>query len=240
MHTRRIRPDDGPLLRSIRLRALEGAPDAFGTTLAEALAYPEDAWDHRATECAASETTALFFVEDEGGAVGMAGGSFEDDDPAPALISMWVEPPARGHGGGEALIEAVTAWAREQGAARLHLWVKPDRLDYRVHTALRRPQDPREVVEVFADRQVGVDGRRLRHVADTPAERRRPCRDAEDLDRPTIHDLHADDRAHQRALPAAAGPKQSGHGTAGDIDGEVGQHEASAARDPQVSDHDRR
>lgn len=123
MRTRRIRPDDGPLLRSIRLRALEGAPDAFGTTLAEALAYPEDAWDHRAAECAAGDTTALFFAEDEGGVVGMAGGSFEDDDPAPALISMWVEPPARGHGGGEALIEAVAAWAREQGAARLHLWV---------------------------------------------------------------------------------------------------------------------
>ncbi len=36
---------------------------------------------------------------------------------------MWVAPSARGHGGGEALIEAVVAWVRSLGASRLQLWV---------------------------------------------------------------------------------------------------------------------
>lgn len=119
MRARRIRPDEGVLLRSVRLRALEGAPDAFGTTLAQALAYPDEAWGQRASECASSDAISLFFVEDGG----MAGGFFEAGDPMPPLISMWVEPEARGLGGAEALIEAVAAWARERGAARLQLWV---------------------------------------------------------------------------------------------------------------------
>lgn len=123
MRARRIRPDDGPLLRSIRLRALEGAPDAFGTTLAQAIAYPDNAWEQRASECASSNTTSLFFAEDDGVVAGMAGGGFEAGDPMPSLISMRVEPHARGRGGGEALAEAVAAWARERGAARLQLWV---------------------------------------------------------------------------------------------------------------------
>lgn len=36
---------------------------------------------------------------------------------------MWVAPTARGHGTGAALVEAVLAWAREIGAARVGLWV---------------------------------------------------------------------------------------------------------------------
>lgn len=123
MRARRIRPDEGAPLRSVRLRALEGAPDAFGTTLAQALAYPDDAWVRRASECAVSDTTSLFFAEESGVVVGMAGGFFEAGDPVPSLISMWVEPHARGRGGGEALVETVAAWAREQGATRLQLWV---------------------------------------------------------------------------------------------------------------------
>lgn len=123
LHARRIRPGEGALLRTIRLRALEGAPDAFGTTLAEALAYPDDAWGRRAAECASGDSAALFFLEDQDGIAGMAGGAHEADDPIPVLISMWVEPDTRGRGGGEALIKAVVSWAHAQGAARLQLWV---------------------------------------------------------------------------------------------------------------------
>lgn len=123
MHARRIRPGEGAVLRSIRLRALEGAPDAFGTTYAQALTYTDEAWEQRAAECAASHATSLFFAEVHGAVVGMAGGDFEADDPMPSLISMWVEPHARGFGGGQVLVEAVAAWALEQGASRLQLWV---------------------------------------------------------------------------------------------------------------------
>lgn len=67
--------------------------------------------------------TSLFFAEHEDMLVGMAGGFFEADDPVPSLISMWVEPQARGLGGAEALIEAVAGWARDCGATSLGLWV---------------------------------------------------------------------------------------------------------------------
>lgn len=36
--------DEGARLRSIRLRALQDAPDAFGTTFEEATAIPAEAW----------------------------------------------------------------------------------------------------------------------------------------------------------------------------------------------------
>jgi ribosomal protein S18 acetylase RimI-like enzyme len=39
------------------------------------------------------------------------------------LISMFVRPQARGRGVGEALIDAVTGWAREGDATSVHLWV---------------------------------------------------------------------------------------------------------------------
>lgn len=123
MRVHRIQPHEGERLRTVRLRALAGAPEAFGSTLAEALALPAEAWTRRARECADSPRTALFFAEYEGATVGLAGGYFEAGDPVPSLISMWVEPPVRGRGGGEALVEAVVAWAREAGAAALQLWV---------------------------------------------------------------------------------------------------------------------
>ena len=39
------------------------------------------------------------------------------------LVSMWVHPSARGRRVGEALVEAVVAWAVAGGAAQVHLWV---------------------------------------------------------------------------------------------------------------------
>ena len=67
MRVRRVTSEDWQALRDVRLRALADAPDAFGTTHAEALAQ---------------------------------------------VISMWVDPRARGAGVGRALLDAVVAWAR--------------------------------------------------------------------------------------------------------------------------------
>lgn len=125
MEIRRVRADEGPVLRAIRLRALAGAPDAFGTTLAQALAYTQQEWHARAARGAGADgDAAMFFAVEEGRPVGMAGGLVEPDPPGTVeLVSMWVDPPARGRGVGRALIEAVADWARGRGATRLHLWV---------------------------------------------------------------------------------------------------------------------
>ncbi len=123
MDVRRIRPDEGALLRSMRIRALEDAPTAFGSTIAQTLTYSMEVWEERALSNATSDTISGFFAEHGGEVVGLAGGFFEDRQDMPSLISMWVAPPARGTGVGEALIEAVVGWVRSLGATQMQLWV---------------------------------------------------------------------------------------------------------------------
>jgi GNAT superfamily N-acetyltransferase len=54
----------------------------------------------------------------------MAVGLVDGPDPSRlALVGMFVVPDARGRGIGQALVEAVTGWARTRGAAALCLWV---------------------------------------------------------------------------------------------------------------------
>jgi len=60
---RRIRADEGRLLRSLRLRSLEEAPEAFGQTLDEALARPDDEWVAQARQAAEGDRRAWFIAE---------------------------------------------------------------------------------------------------------------------------------------------------------------------------------
>jgi ribosomal protein S18 acetylase RimI-like enzyme len=59
-----------------------------------------------------------------GTVVGAATGAEFDAEPGVAhLYAMWVAPHARGVGVGGALVDAVVAWARDRGCARLVLSV---------------------------------------------------------------------------------------------------------------------
>ena len=100
-------------------------------------------------------------------------------------------------------------------------------------------QDAREEAEVLAHGQVAVDGRRLRHVADLAAQRLGARGVPEHLDAAARDTLHADDRANQRRLAAAARAEEARHGAGGDVAREVGQHVHAAALDVQVLDLDR-
>jgi len=112
----RLRPGDGLRLRALRFRALADAPEAFGSTLADAEARSADAWEAQARELPT-------FVWREGGVdLGMVRIAPHDRDRAFAyLISMWVAPEARGRGVGAALVDEVVAWARGRGLRRLYL-----------------------------------------------------------------------------------------------------------------------
>src|SRR5262245_51143656 len=123
LRIRRIRADEGPLLRSIRLQALAETPLAFGSTLAEELAYPDVLWHERAAGAAAGCDSATFVAERDRRWIGLATGRARDQGPEPLLVSMFVDGNARRTGVGRALVDEVTAWARACGATRLTLWV---------------------------------------------------------------------------------------------------------------------
>lgn len=111
--------DDWQLWRSLRLRALEEAPHAFGSRLADWKDAEEARWRQRLEIPGAVH----FIARSDGRAVGMASGIPTERTDAAELISMWVAPEARGRGVGDALVLAVVRWARARGARELHLGV---------------------------------------------------------------------------------------------------------------------
>lgn len=122
---RRIRPDDVYRYRDVRLRALEDAPAAFATTLAEANRIPAERWHDRARKAAdGPDATMYFAVDSEGGFEGMVAARRSTTASTTAeLISMWVAPQARRSGTGADLVHCVIDWAAESGYQRLELWV---------------------------------------------------------------------------------------------------------------------
>jgi RimJ/RimL family protein N-acetyltransferase len=116
---RRADLSDWRVWRELRLAALHDAPDAFGTTYAEASAREDDWWLEQW-----STPGARFLVEADGLAVGLCAVFVPaDPDRHPMLVSMWVGPEARGTGAAGALIDASLAWTREAGHSALVLGV---------------------------------------------------------------------------------------------------------------------
>ncbi|MCY0989278.1 GNAT family N-acetyltransferase [Nannocystis sp. ILAH1] len=112
----RLGAHEGERLRAVRLAALGDAPDAFGGTLAEAAVRPADDWRRQLVEL------ATFVAVVEGGDAGMVRAARHEVEPDTGeLLSMWVAPAARGRGVGDALVDAVVAWARAEGLRRLVL-----------------------------------------------------------------------------------------------------------------------
>jgi ribosomal protein S18 acetylase RimI-like enzyme len=116
MDIQHLSSDEGLRLRTIRLRALADAPDAFGSTYADVAARPLESWSQQLQEI------ATFVAVRDGEDVGLVRCASDAQHHDTAwLISMWVAPEARGQGVGGALIDAVVAYARSNGASRLLL-----------------------------------------------------------------------------------------------------------------------
>jgi len=114
----RVGPAAADRVRTVRLRALRDAPDAFWTTVEEEEARPVGAWGDRL----ARADVGAFLAVHRGCDVGLAWGEPHHDDPADAgVYGVWVDPAARGTGAGAALIGAVAAWASDRGHATLRL-----------------------------------------------------------------------------------------------------------------------
>lgn len=112
----RLNVGGGSRLRAIRLQALSEAPEAFGTTLTDACALPDNAWEQQLQQC----TTFVASVSDVD--VGLVRGGWNDQlSDSGYLFSLWVAPHVRRHGIGCRLIDDVIAWAKWEGLQRLIL-----------------------------------------------------------------------------------------------------------------------
>jgi ribosomal protein S18 acetylase RimI-like enzyme len=114
----RAAPGEWERVRRVRLRALADTPDAFGTTLAQDEARPDDQWRARL-----ADSHAATFVASAGGEdVGLVTGRpYEEVAGSAGLFGMWVAPSQRGRGIAGELVDAVVAWARASRFERVLL-----------------------------------------------------------------------------------------------------------------------
>ena len=104
------------------LSAIAQAPEAFKMTMAEALAHSDEEWRGIV---AVFETE--FVAIDGDKPVGMAGGvKHPESDGTLQLVSVFVEPEARGNGTSDRLVRSVVDWARDNNYREVRLWVLDD------------------------------------------------------------------------------------------------------------------
>lgn len=98
------------------MAALADTPSAFAKTFDEESAYPDDQWASTAESRSVGDEAVTFFAEVDDEVRGLVGGHRLNDAE---LVSMWVDPQARGTGVAEALVAAVIEWAD----GPVELWV---------------------------------------------------------------------------------------------------------------------
>lgn len=106
-----------------RLRALQDAPTAFGSTYAAESRWTDQEWLQRADRWSRDRSVA-FLALDSKLPCGIVGSFLDREEPSHAvLVSMWVAPSHRRSGVGRALVCAVVDWARTKDARVIHLTV---------------------------------------------------------------------------------------------------------------------
>jgi GNAT superfamily N-acetyltransferase len=111
-------PGEWQLVRDARLAALRDTPSAFASTYQREAAFTEADWRGRLSSSSATFLAYLPEVSPAG-----LSGALEHSPGTAELVSMWVSPAARGRGVGEALVAAVTDWAKTRDHTAVHLWV---------------------------------------------------------------------------------------------------------------------
>jgi ribosomal protein S18 acetylase RimI-like enzyme len=119
----RVTPENVLRFKEVRLRALQDAPLAFGSTYRREAALPDAEWRQRAEKWN-GKRSVLFLATDGSATCGMAGSHLHEQDGERAqLISMWTAASYRKQGIGRRLVGEVVEWARERQVRRLYLMV---------------------------------------------------------------------------------------------------------------------
>jgi GNAT superfamily N-acetyltransferase len=100
-----LRPGDGPRLRALRVQALKESPDAFGSTVADALRRTDTDWEEQV-----ANLPTFVWSENDADMEMVRVAPHMEDGRAGYLISLWVAPGARGRGIGAALANATSGW----------------------------------------------------------------------------------------------------------------------------------
>jgi L-threonylcarbamoyladenylate synthase len=135
----RLPPESWREYRALRLRALQDAPAAFGSTYAGSLTHPDSTWIERLQAAAGEESAWLRFARlrrgadrevlgeadlGEGTLVGMMGAFLDESDPSGQtafVVGVFVAPEARGRGVGRRLLESILGALRATGCT----WTSP-------------------------------------------------------------------------------------------------------------------
>jgi len=121
---RPVRAGEWRVWRDTRLRMLRDDSDYFSTRYEDMVREPEEAWRDWTEEAAEGQQKALFVAEEDGRWLGVVGAFVRVDPLEVQLISMWVDPEARGRGVALDLIRAVARWTQERRSTRVVLFVQ--------------------------------------------------------------------------------------------------------------------
>jgi ribosomal protein S18 acetylase RimI-like enzyme len=120
---RRVTRREVAAFKDTRLRALQEAPQAFGSTYAREVKFADEEWLAR-TERWNGEKGIGFLAMDGEVACGIAGSFLDEPDATRAvLVAMWTAPTHRRQGTGRLLVNEVLAWADSRKARVLRLMV---------------------------------------------------------------------------------------------------------------------
>ncbi len=118
-----VTPLNVVIFKAVRLRALQDAPHAFGSTYGKESQFADSEWLVR-VERMNGERGAGFLAMDGETACGIAGSFLDENDPTRAqLISMWTAPTYRQQGIGRLLVKEVLHWAYRRNARTMLLMV---------------------------------------------------------------------------------------------------------------------
>ena len=118
-----ITPLNAIVFKAVRLRALQDAPHAFGSTYAKESLFSDSEWLAR-IERMNGERGVGFLAMDGESPCGIIGSFLDENDPTRAwIVSMWTAPTHRQQGIGRLLVKEVEGWACLHNAQRLQLMV---------------------------------------------------------------------------------------------------------------------
>ena len=121
---RPVRADEWRRWRATRLRMLRDDADFFSTRYDDMVREPDQVWRDWVADAAAGDQKTLLVAEEDGHWLGVVGAFARVNPLEVQLISMWVDPTARGRGVARDLIRAVAGWTAGRGSTRVVLFVQ--------------------------------------------------------------------------------------------------------------------